>query len=273
MRRPATEARLSAGGRGSLGSGGASARGDGPAPRGSSWVLLPTAWCAWLLVWLAPALMLEPYVATPLAWLRPATAPAALLAGAAVFLVVVWPFWPALAAGRAGGADWICGRLVGRSVAELLILAAVAAPMLPVAWSVGGRGLDSRSPWPLCWPATGWPATAAGGLAALGLALRLACAGIGRAAGKWLMFAAMLATVGPLLLAYGVAETLEVVPRGLVEVSPMVAAVRLALEGWPRESLPVFVRLVLWPAASVVLVLAALSEMRWRRRRGETGDE
>ena len=242
--------------------------------RGSSWVLLPTVWCLWLLLWLAPSLLLEPHTTSPLAWLRAETAPAALVAGAAFFLVVVWPFWPALAARGGRDADAtlrssgaaslrstsrLSWSLLGRSLAELLILAALAAPFVCLAWSVGGRPIDAPT-----------LAATAGGLAALGLAIRLAHVAIGRASGRWLMLGAMLATAGPILVAYGAAETIGVVPQRLFEAIPVVAAVRLAMEGWPGAPWEGFARLVLWPGVAAVLVLAALVQMG---RRGRVADD
>ncbi|MCX5672853.1 MAG: hypothetical protein NTU94_16170, partial [Planctomycetota bacterium] len=61
---------------------------DGPAAssvRGAAWVLLPVAWCAWLLVWLVPSFLLAPHLAHPRMWLTRDTAPAAILAAAALF--------------------------------------------------------------------------------------------------------------------------------------------------------------------------------------------
>ncbi|MEA3368615.1 MAG: hypothetical protein U9R68_10945, partial [Planctomycetota bacterium] len=61
--------------------------------RARPWVLV--AWCVWLLAWLTPALLVGPETSDPRPWLDREAAPAAVLAGAALFLVAAWPFWPA----------------------------------------------------------------------------------------------------------------------------------------------------------------------------------
>lgn len=225
---------------------------DGPpAGRGASWALLPTVWAAWLLVWLLPALVVGPRLATPLSWLAAGTAPAAFVAAAVFFLVAVWPFWPALAGMAGAGAAPLSVRRLGQSLAELAILAAVAAPPALVAWSVGGRAAEAG------------PAAAAWAVASvLGLGIRLAAAGMGPAAGRWLMFFAAMACGGPFAVAYGVAETLGSDLGRLVDLSPVAGCVRLALDGWPDTAWGVLAGLVLWPAVAAVLALAGAAENR-----------
>ena len=225
------------------------ASGGPAAGRGAAWVLLPAVWCAWLLAWLLPALVVGPRLETPLSWLAAETAPAALAAGAAFFLVAVWPFWPALAGQTGAGASRLSGRWLGRSLAELAILAALAAPPALVAWAVGGRAME---PGPV---AAAWTVASA-----LGLGIRLAAAGMGPAAGRWLMFFAVMVCAGPFAVAYGVAETLGSDLGRLVDLSVLSGCVRLAVDGWPGPAWAVFTGLALWPAAAVVLALVALAE-------------
>jgi hypothetical protein len=104
--------------------------------------------------------------------------------------------------------------------------------------------------------------------AVLGLAIRLADARIGRDAGRRLMFLATIACAGPLAVAYGVAETLGTDLARLVEMSPMAACMRLALDGWPDAAWAIFTGLVLWPAAAVVLAVAALLQRGWHAAAG-----
>jgi hypothetical protein len=229
--------------------------GDGPV-RGTSWVLLPLCWCLWLLLWLVPSLLIAPHVGSRPLWVRAESAPSALIVAAALFLVVGWPFWPALSGGGRERPERLDFGWIAKCVAELLILLALAVPFAVVAWSVGNRPVSPK-------PVAG----AAGSLALLGLAIRLAYVGIGPESGRWLMFGAMLVAVGPVAAAYGVHEVLEVELTELVELSPVVAALQLCRDGWPEAGWDVFTRLALWPAASAVLVLVALSEMAWRRRR------
>ncbi len=225
--------------------------------RGSPWwPLLPAAWCLWLLLWLVPSLLVAPDLATRPVWVTAASAPSALVVAGAFFLVVVWPFWPALADRAAAGADRVSVGWLLRSLAELVVLVALAVPFALVGWSVANRAVE---PGPV--------AAAVGSLVLLGLAIRLASVGIGPESGRWLMLGAMLAAAGPILVAYGVHEVMRIDLAGLVDLSPAVAAIRLCREGWPETGWERFVRLVLWPAASAVLVFVALSEMAWRRRR------
>lgn len=67
-------------------------------PVPSGWFLLPPAWCLWLLASLVPSMLVAPHLEYLRPWLWPETAPSAVAAAAAFFLVAVWPFWPALAA-------------------------------------------------------------------------------------------------------------------------------------------------------------------------------
>ena len=229
---------------------------DGPAPvrRNPSRVLLPFAWCLWLLVFLAPALLVAPRVDVRPFWLTAEAAPVALLAAVAFFTVAVWPFWPALAVPSGG----LSVRVVALSLLELVVLLALAVPFALVAWSVGGRT-----------PEAGPLAAAVGGLAVLGLGIRAAYLGMGPVGGRWLVTAAILACAGPLMIAYAAGETLNMDFPRLLETSPLVGPVRLAVDGWPEGTWPIFAGLILWPAAGVVLLLGGISESRWRRLRGE----
>lgn len=219
-----------------------------PAP-GRAWVLLPVAWSVWLLVWLVPSLLFAPHLESPRLWMTRDTAPAAVAAAAALFLVAAWPFWPALA----GGAEPLRGRWLALSALEGTVLAALAAPFALVAWSVAGRPLDV------------WPPAAVGlGLGVLGLGLRVAVAGFGPRAARWLMLAAMLACALPPALAYAGGETMGIAFPRLLEASPVVALVRAALEGWPPLGWPEIARLWLWPGVGVTL--GAAGWLEWRRR-------
>lgn len=214
----------------------------------ASWFLLPVAWCAAFLLVLVPSLLLAPHTATAHAWVGRGAAPAAVVLAGAFFLVAVWPFWPALAAGRRVDARWL-----GRSALELAALAALAAPFVLVAWSVSGRTLDV---WPL--------ALAMLELAALGMGLRIAATAAGQGGTRWLMLAATLVAAGPILLEYAVSETMGVTFPRVLEASPMVSAMDLALGGWPAGAWPVFARLILWPAVGAALAVAGLVAGRRR---------
>lgn len=209
-----------------------------------------------MLLWLVPSLLVAPHLGSRPVWVRADSAPSALVIAVALFLVVGWPFWPALSGSGGERPKRLDFGWAAKCVAEVLILFALAVPFAVVAWSVGNQAV-------LLKPVAG----AAGSLALLGLAIRLAYVGVGPESGRWLMFGAMLATVGPVVVAYGVVEVLEVELAGLVELSPVVAALQLCRDGWPEAGWDVFTRVALWPAASAVLVLVALSEMAWRRRR------
>jgi len=229
---------------------------DGPAPvrRNPSRVLLPFAWCLWLLVFLAPALLVAPRIDVRPFWLTAEAAPAALLAAVAFFAVAVWPFWPALA-GASGG---LSARTIALSLLELAMLLALAVPFALVAWSVGAWA-----------PSAGPLAAAVGLLAVLGLGIRSAYLGMGPVGGRWLMTAAILACAGPLMIAYAAGETLNMDFPRLVEISPVVSAMRLGVDGWPEGTWRIFAGLLLWPATGVVLLLGGISESRQRRLRGE----
>ncbi len=220
------------------------------AARGGGWVLLPLAWCAWLLVWLIPSFLLGPRVAIVSAWLEAETAPAALVAAAVFFLVAIWPFWPALVRsedGRTPAAWWF------RSALELAILLALAVPFARVAWSVGGRAFDAG---PL--------AAASAGVAAMAMGLRVAAARW-PAAGRWIMALAMLACAAPVVLHYAAAEAMGAALPRVLEVSPMVGLARLALEGWPADPWRTAADVWLWPAAGIAVAAVALLATRGRR--------
>ena len=228
--------------------------GPGPVRRNPSRVLLPFAWCLWLLVFLAPALLVAPRVEVRPLWLTAEAAPAALLAAVAFFAVAVWPFWPALVAPSAG----LSARTFTLSILELVVLFALAVPFALVAWTVGAWA-----------PSAGPLAAAIGTLAVLGLGIRAAYLGMGPVGGRWLVAAAILACAGPLMIAYAAGETLNMDFPRLVEASPLVGAVRLGVDGWPEGTWRIFAGLILWPAAGVVLLLGGISDSRQRRLRGE----
>jgi hypothetical protein len=178
---------------------------------------LPLAWCAWLLVWLVPSMLLAPHLATPRAWLTSDTAPAAVVAAAAFFLVCVWPFWPALAGAPEAGRR---ARWLGRSLLELVMLLALAAPFVLVAWSLGGRPVEA-----------GRLAVLAAGLGGCGLLLRITAAGLSAGGARWFLGAVLLISAGPMLAAYAGAETtgIDLGPR--LSASPVAQAVHVAIDG------------------------------------------
>ncbi len=223
-------------------------------PSGAAWVLLPVAWCAWLLAWLAPSLLVAPYMPVPRPWLTGESAPAALVAAASLFLTIIWPFWPALAGPFAGAT--VGGKLVGRTLLEAVILTALAAPLVLVAWSVGGRML-----------AAGPLLTVAAGLVLPGLGLRVAAVGIGAKSVRWLILAAMLAAVGPLAVAYSVGETIGPIDVRLLESCPVSAAVKVAVGGWPEANVSRIARLLLWPEIGVMLLLVGIRQSSRRASR------
>jgi len=227
------------------------------------------AWCVWLLAWLVPSMLLAPRAPDPRPWMAAETAPAAVLAAAALFLVAAWPFWPALVspnlsgnpAGRAGratqgdprGAGSLL-RLVGLSAVEAVVLGALAAPFLVVGWSLGGR-------------LAVWPAAAtAAGLAVLGIGLRVAVTGMPGGAGRRLMAGTLLVCGGPPAVCYALAETVGTALPWLLEASPVVALVQAGTEGWSAGGWSQVARLWLWP--SVGVGLGALGALMARRRDG-----
>ena len=220
---------------------------------GASWILLPVAWCAWLLMWLVPSLLIAPYMPTPRPWLTADAAPAALVAAAALFMTIIWPFWPALAGPLSE--SMIGGKLAGRTLLEAVILVALAAPFVLVAWSVGGRTI-----------AAGPLLTVAAGLVLPGLGLRAAAVGIGPKSVRWLILGAMLMAVGPLAVAYSVGETIGGIDGRLLEACPVSAAVKLAVGGWPEPGLSHIARLMLWPEIGVMLLLLGMRQSSRRNR-------
>jgi len=243
-----------------------------PAP-GRAWVLLPVAWCVWLLLSLVPTLLVAPHLLSPGPWLVRETAPSAVLAAGAFFLAAVWPFW-----GKKGTGSFSCLlekvpvpffpekepvpffiafiRRLGISALEFIVLFSLAVPFALVAWSVGDGNLA-------VWPAV----VSAAGLGVFGLGLRTAAEGMAPGAARWLMLAALLVCVGPLILAYAAAETMGVSTPGLIEVSPVFGLVRVGTDGWPEaSSWPWIARLWLWPGVGVVLAVVGLCES-WRRAR------
>lgn len=231
------------------------------------WVFV--AWCAWLLAWLTPALLVGPATPDARPWLDPSAAPAAVLAGAALFLVAAWPFWPALlpdSLSRGGYGDpprgtqndegggspdpprgtVVGARLVGLSVAEVLILTALAVPMLVAARSLGGT-LQI------------WPTVATGaGLAVFAIGLRVAADGLGDGAPRRLMGGALLLAGGPLAVYYAAAETIGAVLPWLPAASPVVALVEAGTAGWPDGAWPQIARLYLWPMVGMGLGIVGM---------------
>ena len=191
-------------------------------PRRGAWVLLPFVWSLWLLLALVPSLLLAPHLDVRPFWLTADAACAALAAAAAFFLVAVWPFWIALD-GSDAGALCLSARALGRSLLELLVLLALAVPFALAAWALSGASATAEA-----------LAAAAAASAALGLGFRAACLGKGPAGGRWLVAAALLVSAGPLMVAYAAGETMHAAFPRFLEISPVVAAVRLAMDGWPE---------------------------------------
>jgi hypothetical protein len=216
--------------------------GPADAEPGPGWVLMPVAWCAWLLAWLVPSLLAAPHLETPRLWLTRDTAPAAVLAAVALFLVAVWPFWPAPSSGREGAAGRaVTGRWVGQSALELVMLIALASPFGLVAWSVGGR---SALAGPL--------AAAAAAPAVFALGVRVAAAAMRQGLARWTMLAVTLLAVGPILFHYAAGETIGGAPGRILDASPVVSAVTLGLDGWPQDAWG-WISVAFWPAAGVIL--------------------
>jgi hypothetical protein len=225
---------------------------EGAAALRPSWFLLPVAWCVWLLVFLAPSLLAGPHLQPPRPWLTADTAPTAVVAAAAFFLVAIWPFWPALA-GAPAPAGRMTARRLGRTLLEGAILVALAAPFVLVAWSVADRAMELG------------PALAvAAGLLLLGVLLRTAAVAAGPAGVRWLVLATWLLAAGPLIVLYGAGETVGWDASALLPVSPVVAAVRLAVDGWSDA---------FWPEAlaAVLVVVGACHLLGLLRRRAVCG--
>jgi hypothetical protein len=178
------------------------------------------------------------------------TAPAALLVGAIFFLLVIWPFWPVFVPpGCRAGVFW-------RSALELAILFALGAPFAVVAWSVAGQTLH-----------TGGIARAVAGVVVAALGIRLLALVLSASGGRHVMALAMLACVGPVAFHYAAFETMDVAMPRLLEVSPLVSAARLVLEGWQRgDAWRTFADVWLWPAAGILCIVAAIlvSLRRWK---------
>ena len=239
-------------------------------------LLVFVAWCVWLLAWLAPSMLLAPHVAAAPVWMTQASSPAAFLAAVGLFVVAAWPFLPALAPARGaaqahsiprGGSPEPprrapepgpygprgtlsdpprgtvpLARLIGLSVPEMVVLAALAAPFGVVAWSLGEGRL-----------AVGPAAATAAGLGVLSLGVRVAASAGGPGAERWLMAAALLVCAAPAALAYAAAETVGGSYAWLAEASPVVALVQ-AGDGWAEGAWPQAARLWLWPAVGAVLI-------------------
>jgi hypothetical protein len=124
---------------------------------------------------------------------------------------------------------------------------ALAVPFIVVAWPLGERVFQF-----------GPMAAAVAAPAVFGLGLRIASMGMGQGAAKWLMACAMLACAGPLAVEYAAGETMNVGFPRVLELSPIVASVGLALEGWPETAWQVFAFLILWPVVGVILTALGL---------------
>jgi|WetSurMetagenome_2_1015567.scaffolds.fasta_scaffold106815_2 hypothetical protein len=242
--------------------------GRSEAKPGAGWFLLPLAWCLWLLLWLAPSMLLAPRLDYVRPWLSHETAPLALAAAAAIFMVVLWPFWPALAAVEGHAPSWPeqKGRdgarpsmtapgnrkpLLIRSLAELAMLLALAAPFVIVAAFIGGQTLR---PWPL--------AAAAAVPAVLGLGLRLAVAGLGPRSARWLIAVAILVAAGPVILAYAASDSLLGQFPRVLESSPVIACVNLATDGWPASIPSWLLEVAVWPVVGAALMILGLVRLR-----------
>jgi hypothetical protein len=165
----------------------------------------------WLLVSLVPSLLVASHLSTLRPWLTPDTAPAAVVAAAAFFLTAIWPFWPALAGPAARGQLM---RWVGRTVLELVILLALAAPFVLVAWSVAGQSVQA-----------GRLALAAAMAVIPGVVFRVVATAVGPQRVRWAVLAAMLLAAAPLLVAYAARETLGVDWSWILRISPVYAAI------------------------------------------------
>jgi len=211
---------------------------------GPSRFLLPLAWCAWLLVWLVPVLVIAPHAQTVRPWLSADTAPAALVAGATFFLVAIWPFWPALVR---RGSELDAAHWIGASVLELVMLLALAAPFVLVAWSVGGRTLTATPMVAAAMPATFFA-----------LIFRVLAIRSGAAAVRWLILAAMFLCAGPLIVVYAVGETIGAYLPRAATVSPIVMTVWQADHGWPSDSWLFALEVAAWGVLALALVAASL---------------
>jgi hypothetical protein len=228
------------------------------------WFLLPLAWCVWLLVWLAPTFLMAPHLTTARPWWTADTAPAAVAVAAALFLSVIWPFWPALARGcplfrPLGKGDCTSGTkgtapFIGRSLLEAAILVAMAAPFVLVAAALAGRPVPVAR-----------LAVAAGVLTLWGLGLRLAALAWGPRSVRWLIAAALFVAAAPVMIWYANSETLGANAYRIVELSPVIAAGSLATEGWPSEPWLWFADVALWPIAGMVLALAGVASLSRRK--------
>jgi hypothetical protein len=239
------------------------------------WFLMPLAWCVWLLVWLAPTFLMAPHLTTARPWWTPDTAPAAVAVAAALFLSVIWPFWPAMARGcplfrPLGKGDCTSGTkgtvpiskqpemgtapFIGRSLLEAAILVGLAAPFVLVAAALAGRPVPVAR-----------LAVAAVVLIVWGLGLRLAAAAWGPRSARWLIAAALFVAAAPVMIWYANSETLGANAQRVVELSPVIAAGSLATDGWPSEPWPWFAEVALWPIAGMVLALAGVVSLSRRK--------
>jgi hypothetical protein len=104
----------------------------------------------------------------------------------------------------------------------------------------------------------------AAGLLLLGVLLRTAAVAAGPAGVRWLVLATWLLAAGPLIVLYGAGETVGWDASALLPVSPVVAAVRLAVDGWSDA---------FWPEAlaAVLVVVGACHLLGLLRRRAVCG--
>jgi hypothetical protein len=190
-------------------------------------------------------------------WLTPDTAPAAVLAAAAFFLTVIWPFWPVWVGPAAHTSD---SHLIGRTFLELVVLLALAAPFFLVACSVGGR-----------MPKPGSLALAITGLTIFGLIFRATSSGSRPSVVRWLIFAANLFTVGPLLVCYAASETLGASWPLILKISPLYSVPLMALEGFPAQPEIRVILIVSWAVVVLALGSTAVRDILRRRRHHSEG--
>jgi hypothetical protein len=181
------------------------------------------------------------------------TAPAALVAAAIFFLVAIWPFWPVFT-GPCPINRPLCP--FARPTLELIMLVGLAAPFALVAWSVGGHRFHVDG-----------LVRATLGIAILALGTRILSVTV-ESAGRWLMLAAMLACVAPIALHYAASETLNAGWPRVLELSPLVGAGGMAVDGWQRgHGWRTFADMALWPTVGALEIGVAVVVVSRRTRK------